>query len=50
MYARHAYVLWQLGNLKEAIRALDTGRAQALVATPAEQAMARQLAPPGTSG
>jgi hypothetical protein len=45
MYARHAYVLWQLGNLKEAIRALDAGRAQAL----AESQTLRSVSLPGLS-
>jgi hypothetical protein len=45
-----AFVLYQFGVLLAADHAAVHLFPQAMVATPAEQAMARQLAPPGTSG
>jgi hypothetical protein len=45
-----AFVLYQFGVLLAADHAAVHLFPQALVATPAEQALARQLAPPGTGG
>jgi hypothetical protein len=45
-----AFVLYQFGVLLAANQQAVHLFPQALVATPAEQALARQLAPPGTSG
>jgi hypothetical protein len=45
-----AFVLYQFGVLLAANQQAVHLFPQALVATPADQALARQLAPPGASG